>query len=132
MGSDGSITINRNANIVVAKQPDYIGVSKADWVRLKRKIDCCKNKADWWMNAGCSSLSIAGSTFLSYVTLPLDSDSVWVKPTIICVGIFTFLIGIICLIAHYREGDFYESNINDVKDVIEEIENSLIRIESDN
>lgn len=131
MESNASISISRNANIVMAKQPDYIGVSKSDWTRLKRKVDACKSNTDWWMNIGFTFFGVAGSSLLSYLTIPMASESEWVRPVVICVGAFATLIGIICIIAHKRENRFCISDIDDVKDVIKEIDNSLISIESD-
>ena len=130
MEDKASITISRNSNLVVAKQPDYIGVSKTDWERLKRKINCCKGKTDWWMNVGFTMFGITGSALLSLLTFPIDSKSAWVSPTLICILIFSLAIGFLCLIAHYREGSFSTSNINDVNDIVTEIENSLVRIEA--
>ena len=126
MESNAFISINRNADILVAKQPDYIGVSKADWARLKKKVDSCESKTGWWMNVGFTLFGVAGSSILSYVTLPFDSDSVWVCPIIVFVGISSIVIGAICLLAHYREEQFRRSNVNDIKEVIAEIENSLV------
>ena len=116
---------------MVAKQPDYIGVSKTDWERLRKKINSCKSKTDWWMNVGFTMFGITCSAFFSLLTLPIDdSKSTWVPPTLICILIFSLLIGVLCLIAHYREGCFSTSNINDINDIVAEIENSLVRIEA--
>lgn len=103
MEDKASFTISRNSNLVLAKQPDYIGVSKTDWARLKRKIKCCKSKTDWWMNVGFTLFGIAGSAFLSLLTLPIDSNSTWVSPTLICIIIFSIMIGVLCVFADYRE-----------------------------
>lgn len=132
MGDKASITISRNSNLVLAKQPDYIGVSKTDWTRLKRKIKCCKSKTDWWMNVGFTLFGIAGSAFLSLLTLPIDSNSTWVSPTLICIIISSLMIGVLCVFADYREKSFSASNINDVNDIVTEIENSLVRLEANN
>lgn len=126
MENNASIGIKRNANIIMGEQPDYIGVSKSDWTRLKKKVDVCKNVTMWWMNIGFTSFGIAASSFLSSLTIPIASESVWIKPTIICVGVFTLLIGVVCIIAHKREGKFCESNIKEVKEVIDEIDKSFI------
>lgn len=131
MENNAAISISRSANIVMAKQPDYIGVSKSDWARLKKKITACKRNTDWWMNIAFTSFGVAGSSFLTFLTIPMASESEWVKPTIICIGIFAVLIGVICVIAHKRENKFSTSNIDDVKDVINEIDSSLIPIESE-
>ena len=131
MESSGSFSIDRSASVVMAKQPDYIGVSKSDWFRLKRKVDACKSRTNWWMNIGFTSFGVAGSSLLSYLTIPMAPDSKWVKPIIICIGFFAIIIGIICVIAHKREDMFCTSNIDDIKDVINEIDNSLTSIEAE-
>lgn len=132
MEDKASFTISRNSNLVLAKQPDYIGVSKTDWTRLKRKIKCCKSKTDWWMNVGFTLFGIAGSAFLSLLTLPIDSNSTWVSPTLICIIISSLMIGVLCVFADYREKSFSASNIIDVNDIVTEIENSLVRLEANN
>jgi len=129
MENNASISISRSANIVMAKQPDYIGVSKSDWTRLKRKVGTCKNRTDWWLNIGFTSFGVSASAFLSYLTIPIASESPSVKPIVFCVGVFTVIIGILCVIAHKREDKLSVSDIEDVKDVINEIDNSLISIE---
>ncbi|MBQ4483836.1 MAG: hypothetical protein II934_02380 [Prevotella sp.] len=113
----------------MAKQPDYIGVSKSDWTRLKRKVGTCKNRTDWWLNIGFTSFGVSASAFLSYLTIPIAPESPSVKPIVFCVGVFTVIIGILCVIAHKREDKLSVSDIEDVKDVINEIDNSLISIE---
>lgn len=118
MEDKASFTISRNSNLVLAKQPDYIGVSKTDWTRLKRKIKCCKSKTDWWMNVGFTLFGIAGSAFLSLLTLPIDSNSTWVSPTLICIIISSLMIGVLCVFADYREKSFSASNIIDVRGVL--------------
>lgn len=124
--NDASITINRDANIVLAKQSDYIVVSKADWDRLKKKVDCCKSQTNWWMNVAFTLFGVGGSACLSYLTLPLDNNSAWVTPTLICICVSAIIIGIICIIAHYQREHIITSNINDIKEVVKDVENSLI------
>ena len=128
MENKESIKIIRDTNIVIAKQPDYIGVSKSDWARLKKRVNACKNKTNWWMNVGFTLFGISGSSLLSFLTIPIASESGWEKPTVLCVGIFTMLMGLICVIAHKREEKFSTSSIEDVKESLNEIDNSLISI----
>ena len=126
MGNSASFSIDRSVNVVIAKQPDYFGVSKSDWSRLKRKVDACKSRTDWWMNVGFTSFGITGSSLLSYFALPITPDSNWARPTIICFGIFSFLIGLLCIIAHRREATLSTSTLEEVKDVIKEIDASIV------
>jgi len=131
MDNNASFTISTSANIVVAKQSDYLGVNKADWNRLKKKVNSCKYKTDWWMNIGFTLFGIAGSALLSYFTLPFSNNTVWVAPTLICIGASSLVIGIICLLAHSQKRHFDTSSVNDIKEVIEEIENCFLQIDTE-
>lgn len=123
--TENSISISRDANVSLAKQQDYIGVSQTDWNRLKRKVGKCKSTVNWWLNIAFTSFGITGSAILTYFTLPLDANSLWAKPTIISVGIITTIIGIVCVFAHKQQDNFESSKLEDVKEIIEEIDNSF-------
>lgn len=126
MENSASFSIDRSANVIMAKQPDYIGVSKSDWLRLKKKVNACKSQTSWWMNIAFTLFGVAGSSLLSYLALPILPDSNWARPTIICIGISSFIIGVICVIAHKGETKLSTSILEDVKDVIEEIDSSIV------
>lgn len=124
--AEESISISRDASVSLAKQQDFIGVNKADWNRLKRKIGKCRNHTNWWLNIAFTSFGIMGSSFLSFLTLPLDSTSTWAIPTIISISIFMLIIGLICVVAHKQQNKNENAKLDDVKEIIEEIDNSFI------
>lgn len=123
--ADNSISISRDASVSLAKQQDFIGINKADWARLKRKIGKCGSRVNWWQNIAFTSFGITGSALLSFFTLPLDSNSSWAKPAVLCVCIITAIVGFMCIFAHKQQGNFEASKLEDVKEIIEEIDNSF-------
>ena len=118
-------SISRDASVSLARQQDLIGVNKADWIRLKRKLERCKSQTKWWLNIAFTSFGITGSSILTFITLPLDSESTWAKPVVLCVGIATAIVGLICVFAHKQLGNYEMAKFEDVKEIIEEIDNSF-------
>ena len=123
--AEDSISISIDASVSLARQQGLIGVNKADWNRLKRKLERCKNHTNWWLNIAFTSFGVTGSSILTFFTLPLDSKSTWATPAIICTGIFTALVGLICVFAHKQQGDYETTKVKDVREIVEEIDNSF-------
>lgn len=131
MGNKPPMSINRDANIFIARQPDYFGVSKSDWNRLKKTIDSCKYKTNWWANLCSTFIGISASSLISYLTIPLSTEDEWIKPVILCVAILTAIMSLICYFANRREKSLNTSDIQSIKDIISEIDNSLTETEQE-
>ena len=123
--AENSISISRDASVSLAKQQDFIGVNKADWARLKRKLGKCKSHANWWLNTAFTSFGITGSSILTFFTIPLDANAIWAKHAVLCAGILTAIVGLICVFAHKQLGNYEMAKLEDVKEIIEEIDNSF-------
>lgn len=122
---NNKISYGNQTNIFKPQEPDYYPISESDWDRLKRKINSCKHESNWWQNGGFCSIGISGSAFLSWASLPFNTNDTTVKPILLCVALFTLMIAILCFIAQQNIKRVHSSRINDVKDVFNEIESNI-------
>jgi len=119
------ISYDNTTIIFKPNEPNYYPISESDWTRLKKKINSCQSNANWWMNGGFCSAGVCGSALVSWLALPIESEKAHIPPLLISTFIFTLIIAIICFVAHYAFNKVHISKIEDVKDVVNEIDNSF-------
>ena len=123
--SDGKISYKTSHDVTLIVDPQYITVDKNDWARLKREVNNCKHHTDWWMNLAFAFFGVAGSAFITWLSMAEVEANAITRIVLLCVAIACLIIGVIGLFAHHSFICHYEADLNDVKQVVIDIEDKL-------
>lgn len=126
MADENSIKLNQDHNLIYAKKFDYYAVSIRDWNRLKKVVDNCGFIDERYSVISSFAFGVAGSAFVGWLTLPLNSEHKTFYDFILWIVIvFSSIVGILCLNFHKKNKQQCEHSIKNVSLEIKEIENSF-------
>ena len=123
--NESNFSYDTSPNVTLSVVPQYITVDKTDWNRLKREVNRCKHQIDWWMNIAFAFFGIAGSAFITWLSLPNEIENERAQTVLMCTAIACFVIGFVSLFAHFSFVGHYTADIDDVKQVVTDIEDKL-------
>lgn len=126
MADENSIKLNQDHNLIYATKFDYYAVSIRDWNRLKKVVDNCGFVDERYSVISSLAFGVAGSAFVGWLTLPLNSESQAFYNYILWIVIaFSSVLGVLCFIFHNKNKQQCENSIKNVSLEIEEIENTF-------
>lgn len=120
------LTYQTENAISIRSDISCLAVDKTDWERLKRNVDQCKISYDWWSCVGSIFAGVAGSAFITFLSIHSDENTRIVRVVLLSVAIASAIIGVICFVARFTQDNIVAKSINDVKLDIEEIESKLL------
>lgn len=118
------IKIGQTNTLVLTKQENLFAVRETDLRRLKRVLDRCIPILQWWHFGASFCLGITTSAAIASVTAFIQNEKV-VGWCLCFVGVSFAIIAIICYIAHNKEKDIRQSSIDDIREIVQDIEQGL-------
>lgn len=120
------LTYQTDNAISVRSDISCLAVDRTDWERLKRNVNQCKISYDWWSCIGSIFTGIAGSAFVTRLSIQSDANNQIVCLILLVTTIASAIIGFICFVARFTQKSTVNKSINDVKLDIEDIEAKVL------
>ena len=123
MSDKAGVTINTQQQITYTKTEHSYVISRRDWNRIKKTIESLKLDLITWSNLAWGMLGLGSSCLLSWFTGP---QYLW----LIVVGCTTLGISVCAFIVAYCDRNKQKISIENLKDVLQDIEDAIISKET--
>ena len=120
-----TITIKENRSVTVPTKHDSFAMDRREWNRLKTAVNGCKTNGQWFMSIAFCFFGIAGSAFVTWISLLSQQGIDNIKLVLLIGTIVSVCIGILCVWFQSWQNKNESTSIQSIKDEIEYIEEGL-------
>ena len=120
-----TITIKENRSVTVPTTHDSFAMDRREWNRLKAAVNGCKTNGQWFMSIAFCFFGIAGSAFVTWISLLSQQGIDKIKLVLLIGTIVSICIGILCVWFQSWQNKNEPTSIQSIKDEIKYIEEGL-------
>lgn len=120
-----TITIKENRSVTVPTTHNSFAMDRREWNRLKATVNGCKTNGQWFMSIAFCFFGIAGSAFVTWISLLSQQGIDKIKLVLLIGTIVSICIGILCVWFQSCQNKNEVTSIQSIKDEIEYIEEGL-------
>lgn len=120
-----TITIKENRSVTVPTTHNSFAMDRREWNRLKATVNGCKTNGQWFMSIAFCFFGIAGSAFVTWISLLSQQGIDKIKLVLLIGTIVSICIGILCVWFQSWQNKNEVTSIQSIKDEIKYIEEGL-------
>lgn len=126
MAKDGNnYTYKEDRLITLPVAHTSFAIEKREWIRLKATVNSCSTDSQWFMSVAFCFFGIAGSGFITWISLTSQQGIGSIQLTLIITSIVSVLLGVMCSIFQIYLNKKHTSSIDNIKREIEFIEEGI-------
>lgn len=120
-----TITIKESRSVTLPTTHNSFAMDRREWNRLKTTVNGCKTNGQWFMSVAFCFFGIAGSAFVTWISLYSQHGIDSIKLVLLIGTIASICIGILCVWFQSWQNKSQATSIQSIKDEIEYIEEGL-------
>lgn len=125
MADDVFYTYQESRKVTLPSASTALAIEKREWERLKKTVNTCKTENQWFMSIAFCFLGIAGSAFVTWLSLLSQEKLVTIRLVLIITVIVSIVLGLICVAFQLYINKNHRTTITSIKEEIQYIEDGI-------
>lgn len=125
MADEGFYTYQESRKVTLPSASTALAIEKREWERLKKTVNKCKTENQWFMSVAFCFFGIAGSAFVTWISLLSQTNIDTIRLVLIISAIVSLVLGGICIAFQLYININHRTTISSIKDEIQYIEEGI-------
>ena len=125
MADEDFYTYKESRKVTLPSVSNVLGIDKREWERLKKTVYKCKTENQWFMSIAFCFFGIAGSAFITWISLLSQENIDQILLVLIIAAIVSLVFGAICVVFQLYINKNHRTSISSIKDEIQFIEDGI-------
>lgn len=130
MATNSTLSYIESRSVTLPPAHNSFAMDRREWNRLKATVNSCKTNGQWFMSVAFCFFGIAGSAFVTWISLFSQQGIDDIKLVLLLGTIVSICIGILCVWFQLWQNKNQTSTIESIKKEIDYIEGGIQSEES--
>lgn len=118
-------TFTTESQVNLPKNHFFYTIDERNWERLKKVVNKCNYKTNWWEVFTSAFLGISGSALITLLSISRSCENKIIRVVLICASISFFVLALICFFGSYSFRKNNKSSVELIKDELVYIEETF-------